>query len=72
MQLKNPGVVSHTLRKYSLITSESLTGEKDKVHTFSLHRSIQDLSKNFLLNILREDEKQHLIGEKVIDKTISK
>jgi DNA-binding CsgD family transcriptional regulator/tetratricopeptide (TPR) repeat protein len=51
----------HALRKYSLITSETSTGDKNSIHTFNLHRSTQYLGKMFLLETTKEKMIQKMI-----------
>lgn len=61
---KDPLVVEnfiHELKKYSLITSESLEKDKDKISTFSLHRSTQTLGRAYLADLLNAAEKKALL-----------
>ena len=52
----------YCLKKYSLITDFS-GGKSLEVATFSLHRSVQFLGRNFLLELLNEEEKRIFLSE---------
>ena len=65
---KDPALVDQFLRdlkKYSLITSKTSSGDKKDDGSFSLHRSTQLLGQAFLLNSLSQDNKNILISRYV-------
>ncbi len=49
------------LKKYSLITSQLTLDSKNSFNSISLHRSMQTLSKAFLINKLTQEEREKLI-----------
>lgn len=54
------------LKKYSLISSANVTKNKNNTGSFDLHRIIQNIGREFLLELLKSEEKEEMMASMVV------